>query len=257
MADDLIVTDEAIEDSTGKVNLVLKRLLSDIIERLSNTVLEIADPIQTKQIITIIGDTALPIDGLTGQVLTKQSNLDQDADWATPSGASGEWVKISDTTPLVAATIDIIWDETAYSAIRIILENIQPVINNANMNMQFGHTNGTVIIVSQYAGINQLYSGTTWNNPSSTLPRLANTIGNDASDKGVYGIIDVFGFGSNSQGAMANIFLNWEDGTPTAQGKQTHIFVGGQDSIIDTFQLLLTSGNFQAVGNVKVYGLKI
>jgi len=46
MADDLIVTDEAVEDP-----LVLKRLLSDMIERLSNTVLEVIDPIQAQQFI--------------------------------------------------------------------------------------------------------------------------------------------------------------------------------------------------------------
>ncbi len=53
MADDLLVTDEALTDP-----LVLKRLLSDIIERLSNTVLEVADPIVIKQIIQIVTEVS-------------------------------------------------------------------------------------------------------------------------------------------------------------------------------------------------------
>lgn len=52
MADDLIVTDETIENP-----LVLKRLLSDIIERLSNTVNELADDNLVNNVINIVTGT--------------------------------------------------------------------------------------------------------------------------------------------------------------------------------------------------------
>ncbi len=167
------------------------------------------------------------------------------------------WEKISEATPAAATTFDIIWDETLYSAVKIILENIQPATDNAHMDMQFGHTNGGTIITSGYDGTVNIYSNTTLSGISTTLPRLATSIGNDASDKGVYGEIDVLSFGSNSQGAMANCYLIHEDGSTTPHAQRTYIFLGGEDSVIDTFQLILTTGNFAVVGSVKLYGLKI
>ena len=52
MADDLLVTDAVLEDPE-----VLRRLLSDIIERLSDTVQEVIDPVQTQQTLTIINNS--------------------------------------------------------------------------------------------------------------------------------------------------------------------------------------------------------
>lgn len=91
MADDLLVTDETLEDP-----LVLKRLLSDIIERLSNTVLEVADPIETTRIIKIINTSSLPNGGILGDLLTKDSNKNQDASWQTPSSNEGGSVQQSE-----------------------------------------------------------------------------------------------------------------------------------------------------------------
>lgn len=105
--------------NTGSADVTVKRGSASIVIPAGETSIARLDG-TTNGLLSISGGggvgSSLPAGGTTGQVLTKQSNSDGDADWSTPSsggGSGGGWFK---TKPPVSADFAVTTTGTGLTA---------------------------------------------------------------------------------------------------------------------------------------------
>lgn len=244
MADDLIVTDEALEDQ-----LVLKRLLSEIIERLGNEVNEVSTAVSATVIISI-----------QNQLENLQSQVN-----ALSSSSGGQWVLLE--TKIIAGTeefINFTWDETAYDEIRIELDNIQPFVDR-NMLLRLGADDGITMLAStgDYSGTYRDVDGTTINAQVNTDEHQLTFSVDSTSDHSASGRINIVGGSFVGSGCIIDSLIQWiyggAGGTPWAYHCTSQIDNMSSVNAIDTVQLFWDGSpvtTFQADGIIRYYGLK-
>lgn len=253
MADDLIVTDEAIEDP-----LVLKRLLSDIIERLSNTVREVVDPISVTHFIQILNEP---------EVI---ASLPAAGNGNGNGNGGGAWEKaLEDVIPSAATSFDITWDDTKYVAIQIYIDGLRVAVDDSIVSFQVGIDNGATIFDSSgdYSYLYTMQSNPTlFTRESSSEVYIAINLGNanpnpEGAVENLNGVIDLTGINNIHLGCLFRASTTWIENGEDILGRETWgncgEYHGATDAFgsIDTIRFLVDSGNFIADGKISVYGL--
>jgi hypothetical protein len=175
-------------------------------------------------------------------------------------GAGGGWEEVAGSpfTPTVANTLNITWDETLYSHIRIIIDDIRTNDDNSLFGLRMGSGNGASIHSSagnyQNQSMSYTVSGWTADGGDNHIP-VAAQWGAGATE-GLFGEINILGgYNNGTTHSLIDIeaVYNLNTGTQVGIAIKTMVRV---DSALDTIQFRMTtvSEDFQAVGNIRVYG---
>lgn len=173
------------------------------------------------------------------------------------SVASGVWVKISETTPTAISTVDMTWDESLYSAIKVDFEQLETDTDNDAMYMQLGSVDGATIhsTTSDYIGRYHVYQLGVSNLPETTQVRMITAWGN-ATGEGASGSMELWSYRGANNGAAFEIRTIAKN---TAGASQRLLAQGVLtiNSSVDTIRFLLGAGAFVATGTIRLYGLTI
>lgn len=171
-------------------------------------------------------------------------------------GASGRWELISSTSITAVANVDVTWDETRYSIIKVIIEDAQVGTDNVDVEVQMGHTNGgTIITATSYTTITNAGT-TTWSSASAQDHWLLTGAGNAGNAAGEYfsATMELTNFKSSNHSATLDGVANYHN---TIGNILDTRFMGSHRAnanAIDTLRFQPSSGNWAASGTIKVYG---
>lgn len=189
--------------------------------------------------------------GTSGQVLT--SNGSAKASWQDIDNTS-QWVLLSSTTPTAVGTIDFTFDETAYSDIRILGQGIIPASDGRTLYMRIGHSNGSTILTST----RYMDFSTESTSERIPVPGASGTVGSSAGE-GIAFDIQMSGFYSTITAPIIDVksvFASSAGGTITSHAEK-YTYTEADNDNIDTIRLYWSAGNFETVGQIYVYGLKV
>ena len=182
--------------------------------------------------------------------------------------ANAGWVLIESWTPTAVNSKDFTWDETAYSAIKVVVHGITPATDAVNLFFRLGYDNGATILSGSgdYRSASSLLTAPTGSSvlttdavdASTTEVLIVDNIGT-ATNEGAGAIIEINHPSPTSCPTTYNVMGSCLDSVADERVKKTWgIMRDGAEraNAIDTIQLRLSSGNFETTGTVYVYGLK-
>jgi len=199
------------------------------------------------------GDPAQTAAGTSGQVLT--SNGSSAPTWEDSSG-EGKW-KLLSAYSLAAGPTTVGWtfNEDNYSQIKLIGQNVAPASDGRDLRLRFSHTNGTVELSS--TGSYKNLSGSLSENHIPINGDVYN-IGSSANE-GISFEVNLVGFNSTLNSPYAEVISSFVPHTGATQALSSDVWLNDDaiDVDIDKITLSWSSGNFDTVGNLYLYGLEI
>lgn len=173
------------------------------------------------------------------------------------SNTSSPWELISETDVTAVTELDLSWDGSLYNEVHLYLDDVQPQTDNVSLRLRVGSDDGaTIHTTSKYDGVTNTYINLSIGAQNNDYLLLSGLVGNNALDAGVYGKINVFGFGASADGALIESQLGWEDGSGSGGAYWTKGVAFNIEEHIDTIRLYWSSGDFAANGKAYLYGLK-
>jgi hypothetical protein len=152
------------------------------------------------------------------------------------------------------STIELTWNESVYSSIRVELDNVRSDTNADELRLRVGHTNGT-ILATGYNGIDREMDATTWDPlAASTYFEIAQSVKNTTTFA-IDGVVRITSGRGVRTGCLVRAEMFYEDTLNAPRGHETQGLVS-QSDIIDTVQFLWNSGDFDNQGDIKIYGLR-
>jgi len=186
--------------------------------------------------------------GTAGQLLTSNGAGSDPTFQDAPS--SGVWTQITAATNITAvANLDITFDETLYSEIKVVIEDAVPATDGADLYFRALYNNGASVETGSY------YDDGT----STTIAGSTNGVGS-AAGEGCSGSIHLYAFATAYGSLVGASNFSWKNSvgdTYTSAGNAITID-GATGSICrayDGIRLFWSSGNFEANGTYTVYGL--
>lgn len=167
------------------------------------------------------------------------------------------WVLIATWTPTAVATHKFTMDESLYSGMKIVLDNVIPATDSVSLLARLGHTDGGTIISSANYDYDERRPGAatlagTLND--SSFP-LGNVIGTVAGE-GISGHLETTGLASTKSAKGIISYMVFTDAGGTGGMAETIGFCDASlTTAFDTVQLLWSSGNFEATGEIRAYAL--
>jgi len=184
---------------------------------------------------------------------------DAGTDWVLNQDA---WVLIETVTVSGNPTnIDLTWDETLYSSIRVELNAIQPSTDAVTLIARLGDNDGATIHATSgdYDGVQQVWEGTGAFAAISVSDRvdIAASASNVANET-ISGYIEIFGGLSADTGAAFKSLIHYLNSVSNQRTIETKAFLDDQtQAAIDTLRLFWgASSTWANTGDIKVYGLK-
>jgi len=173
---------------------------------------------------------------------------------------TGTWALIESWTPSAVNSKDFTWDEAVYSDIKVVIDNVIPATDGAELRLRFGHDNGATILTSTsqtssrdfndtsfYADTNQSYAALTYR--QTTIEGVGSAAGESFSST-----INLYCL---SAGRLSYLEQSAAFETSGGLQRQTILRADLNDTTgIDTIRLYWSSGNFETTGKIYVYGLK-
>jgi len=174
------------------------------------------------------------------------------------ASTAGVWVEVSDGVPRNGDTdLDLIWDETLYYAIRIVLAGVRVATSPATITARFGHTNGSTFITSSTG-----YTGAIGGNMATLASVGAVSSMSLASAGAVYAgsdismVIDVINFEDAGSGAKLSCESTYRNSSGIQSHYSTRMYTNGSTSAAVVDALRISSNtSWTASGAYKVYGL--
>ena len=178
----------------------------------------------------------------------------------TGSRGGGSWVQLIDVVPTNTATYDLTWDETLYSDIRIVLEDIQCDLDTLSFLLRVGSANGGTIYsgAADYDGITRIWEGTgAYSGITTTDGVVLSTQTSNVANETVSATFEIIGSSSaNVSCGITTKTLVINSSSGNNRLTETKTFLPTIKAAIDTVRLYWGStGKFQVAGTIKVYGL--
>lgn len=180
---------------------------------------------------------------------------------SAPSSGDDMWDLIS-TTAISGdpANVDLTWNESTYSDVRIVLDAVQPATDGVTFRLRLGDTDGTVIHAStnDYDGVTQIWEGTgAFSAISGTDTVDLATSSSNAANETISGTIKVIGGANSDGGAAVKATIHYTNSTSNQRTIETKAFLDDNtQAAVDTVRLYFAAGNFANTGNIKLYGLR-
>lgn len=170
-------------------------------------------------------------------------------------------VSLVSTTAITAISdIDIDLDFSTYSKYELVIDGGLPANDGVIPQLQLGHSAGSFYTGSQYHRVDYVSSATPAlaGSVSASNIRLSGGIqvGN-GSDEGLCGTIEI----TSTAGAVRNTSVSANIAFHDTTSTRYHAHVTGNldvaaPSVIDAVRLSWSAGNWQAAGNIYLYGYK-
>lgn len=183
---------------------------------------------------------------------------------------TGTWALIDSWTPTAVNSKDFTWDESLYSEIKIIIEGVIPATDDALLRGRIGYDDGVTFFtgagdyMSYIESIsNGVYASDT-SFPSDSIPLshvggVAGGVGS-AAGEGFSGTFKTIGWNSAVSRPAFTADESYDDnGGIYVVGKSwgTVADTLADTTVMDSFRVYWSTGNFEAVGTIKIYGLKV
>jgi hypothetical protein len=158
------------------------------------------------------------------------------------------------------ADIDLIWDESVYSSIRIECDGIQPATDGVTFRARLGDNDGGTIhaTAGDYDGLTRVWEGTGAWSAHSPTDRIDLAVScSNAANETINAVIEIEAGRSPDTGCAVKARVQYINNSSNQRVNEVKIFL--DDAVaaaIDTCRLFFASGNFANVGDIKVYGLR-
>lgn len=174
------------------------------------------------------------------------------------SNVIGSWEPIETVTLDGTETnLDLTWDETIYSDIRIVVDGIQPQTDGVTLRLRVGHNDGGTIVTTGYDGNQFLWEGVAHTNyaVSDRVDELVSC--SNAANETVSGTIEVKGGRSADTGVLVHSQWQYINNGSNQRAIENKTYMDdGENYAVDTIRLFFASGNFAAQGQITVFGLR-
>jgi hypothetical protein len=214
----------------------------------------------TAKTIVANGNNALRIGNIKGadhEMVLRFNSTNDNWELLNPFNSVPSEVFIETWTPTAVNFKDFTFDETIYSGIKLVLENIVPATDSVFLRVRLGHTNGGTIISSTDYWYTRIQTGSATPVAATAQDNiaLANTIGTGANE-GIGGTIETISFPSTvtGRGIKTNIEFTQSGGGNGLWATTAHCFAS-IGTAFDTVQLYWSSGNFEVNGSIQVHGI--
>lgn len=168
--------------------------------------------------------------------------------------AGGAWELLETWTPTAVNSKDFTWDESVYSDIKIVFQDLRTSTANEYLQFRLGYGDGASIITT--AASYKFTEGFVSQTNQSFFREKGNQ-GSAATD-GISGSINIISTGSTNSSPLYEMdYTDVKSLTPNAGKVHGYIDTSSaENNAIDTLRMFWSSGNFALVGDVYVYGLK-
>lgn len=174
------------------------------------------------------------------------------------SGGAGQWQLIETRSITAVANEDFTFDETAYTEIKMIIEDIIPATDGASMEIQLGSADGATIYTgaSDYVGVLSNLTAVAWQTMSPTdAIQLGNSVGSNANES-MDATIHLKNFRSANTGANVTLESTYINSSGDEQFRVVHAGLDGINVAVDTIRVQAAAGNLEANGTIRLFGLR-
>lgn len=186
--------------------------------------------------------------------------------WGTAGDLPTAWQLISNNIPSASAVLTYSWDESLYSSIRVVFDEIRTDTDADTLTFRVGHTGGTVL--AETAGNYQMHTndmaspGLWVYSAATTVWELTNNDLGNVSTETASGRVILSGNLDTNLGVYVDADCLYQDTAGTHKYRWGKGIIGEFGGSVDwagnpdTFQLRLASGAFITQGTVKLFGLR-